>query len=390
MKLSNKTMHIIALVVALVANAAPGLAAAADKQEFATTPTSNSGKKWRIGYFEGGPYTNYQQTLAATVRGLMKLGWIATAELPAPPEDETTSALWQWLAAQQSEYVEFVSDAHYSANWDDADSERMSTALTERLNTERDINLVIAMGTRAAKKLANNNHATPTLVMSTSDPISTGIIKSVEDSGFDHVHAGVDPRRFERQLLVFHEAIGFKKLGVAFEDTVNGRSYAAMHVVDRLSLSRGFDVATCHTQSDVSDTRVAEASVIECFNKLATEVDAIYLTQQGGVTKRSIPKLIAIANEHKIPTFSQTGSREVALGVLMSLSRAAYRYVGEFNAATMAKVMNGAKPNQIDQLFEEPPKIAINLRSAEIIGFDPPVVLLGAADEIFNQIETAQ
>ena len=38
------------------------------------------------------------------------------------------------------------------------------------------------------------------------------------------------------------------------------------------------------------------------------------------------------------------------------------------------------------QLFEEPPKIAINLKTAEIIGFDPPIVLLGATDEIFHEI----
>ena len=50
-------------------------------------------------------------------------------------------------------------------------------------------------------------------------------------------------------------------------------------------------------------------------------------------------------------------------------------------------MFNGAKPNQLDQLFEEPPKIAINLKSAELIGFNPPVVLLGAADEIYRDIE---
>ncbi len=34
-----------------------------------------------------------------------------------------------------------------------------------------------------------------------------------------------------------------------------------------------------------------------------------------------------------------------------------------------------------------PPKIAINLKTAEIIGYDPPVDVLGAADEIYQEIE---
>ena len=52
----------------------------------------------------------------------------------------------------------------------------------------------------------------------------------------------------------------------------------------------------------------------------------------------------------------------------------------------MANVFNGAKPRQLPQVFEGPPKVAINLKTAQIIGFDPPMVLLGAADEIYKEI----
>ena len=72
----------------------------------------------------------------------------------------------------------------------------------------------------------------------------------------------------------------------------------------------------------------------------------------------------------------------------MSISQASYKYVGEFNAKTIAKVLNGAKPREIPQIFEEPPKIAINIKTAEIIGYDPPVDVMLAADEIFQEIET--
>ncbi len=54
----------------------------------------------------------------------------------------------------------------------------------------------------------------------------------------------------------------------------------------------------------------------------------------------------------------------------------------------MAKILNGARPRQLDQVFEGPPKIAINLKTAQIIGYDPPVDVLGAADEIYQEIES--
>ena len=356
---------------------------------FKVDPVSNEGKKWRVGYYEGGAYINYQKQLTETVKGLMLLGWLETAELPEQT-GEATDTLWKWLATEaKSDYIEFVEDAHYSAFWENDNRGKVEDEIVARLNHQKDIDLMIAMGTWAGKGLANYRHRVNTLVFSTSNPISSGIIKSVEDSGFDHVHVRVDPKRNERQLLVFHEMIGFQKLGVIYEDSIAGRSYAAIDTIEALSDSHKFDIIRCHTQSDTSDTESAEQGVINCFNKLVEEADAIYVTQQGGVNSRSIPTLVEIANQHKIPTFSQSGAREVRYGILASLSRAGYKYVGRFHAETIAKVFNGALPNELNQLFEEPPKIALNLKTAEIIGFDPPIVLLGATDEFFDEIIVA-
>ncbi len=364
----------------------PG-ASFADDLLFKVEPTTNNGEKWRIGYYEGGAYINYQQQLTETVKGLMQLGWLETADLPEQ-SGEATDTMWTWLSTEaKSEYIEFVADAHYSAMWEKGKRTEVESEIVLRLNNDKDIDLMIGMGTWAGKGLANYRHRTNTLVFSTSNPISSGIIKSVEDSGFDHVHVRVDPKRNERQLKVFHEMIGFHKLGVVYEDSLAGRSYAAIETIEALAKANNFKIVRCHTKSDISDKKLAEEGVINCFSELVKDADAIYVTQQGGVNSRSIPILVEIANENKIPTFSQSGAGEVSYGVLASLSRAGYKYVGRFHAETIAKVLNGAQPNQLNQLYEEPPKIALNLKTAEIIGFDPPIVLLGATDEFFEEIK---
>lgn len=348
-------------------------------------PTTNQGKKWRIAYYEGGPYTDYQQVFYETVRGLMKLGWIEPAELPKQ-EGEENKALWVWLATKaKSNYLEFPKDGFYSGEWTNKARQQVVNQLMERLTKAKDIDLLIAVGTQAGQDFANNKHKTPTLVLTASDPISAGIIKSVEDSGFEHVHATIDPKRYERQVRIFHEIISFKKLGMTFEDSTNGRSFSAIDLVEKVAKERGFEIVKCYNLDDsVDDSQARGESVIKCFKELVGKVDAIYVTQQGGVNEKTIPELVKITNEHRIPTFSQAGSAEVKAGFLLSLSQAGFKYVGEFEAQTVAKVLNGIKPNKIVQLFEEPPKIAINLKTAEIIGFDPPIVLLGATDEIFH------
>ena len=58
-------------------------AAAIAKDRFPSSPVLNDGKKWHMAYYEGGEYLEYQKVLLATIKGLMKLGWIETAEIPA-------------------------------------------------------------------------------------------------------------------------------------------------------------------------------------------------------------------------------------------------------------------------------------------------------------------
>ena len=86
---------IIFLVVCIFATSSAGFAA--DKGIFKTTPKLNDGKKWRVGYYEGGEYIDYQVIFAATIRGLMQLGWIEQTDIPAQKGEQTTE-LWKWLS----------------------------------------------------------------------------------------------------------------------------------------------------------------------------------------------------------------------------------------------------------------------------------------------------
>ena len=90
-------------------------------EKFGTTPVLNNGKKWRVVFYEGGPHANYYHYLEATILGLMKLGWIEKVGLEKiQNKSENTEMLWNWLANNsQSDYLEFVDDGYYSANWDD-------------------------------------------------------------------------------------------------------------------------------------------------------------------------------------------------------------------------------------------------------------------------------
>lgn len=366
-----------------------GIVQASDDGGFSTSPSTKDGKRYRIAYYEGGPDDNYYFYLEATIRGLMGLGWIETQPLP-PEGNRDPKNLWDFLTREAtSKHLEFLPDGFYSSQWDKGERAGNRARLLERLNERKDVDLLIAMGTWAGKDLASDEHSTPTIVMSTSDPVESGIIRSVDDSGFNHVHARVDPQRFERQIRVFHDIINFASIGVAYEQSTNGRIYAAVDDIERVARERGFKMVQCFTTSDVADLALAAKSVRNCFHELAKKgVDAIYVTQQGGVSVETIPGLVAIANDYRLPTFYQAGSDGVRRGFLLSISRGGgFTPAGRFLAATVAKVLNGAKPRELKQLFEDSPNIAINLKTAEVIGLYLYADVLAAADELYRDIQ---
>ncbi|MGK0289598.1 MAG: ABC-type uncharacterized transport system substrate-binding protein [bacterium] len=379
-----------AVVVAKKAVVVAKKAVVVAKKASMISPVLNNGKKWRIGYIQGGPYRDYHDIFTATIRSLMDLGWIEKGTIPKATEKEGNKVIWQWLAKQKSNYLEFVQNGYYSSNWDKKIRPNTKTQLINRLNTKKGLDLVIAMGTWAGQDLANNKHSTSTIVLSTSDPLQSKIITSITDSGFDHLHATIDPTRYERQVQLFHDIIKFKKLGVIYEDSLEGRSYAALSDIQKVSKAKGFSIVSCIAKFSTPKPADAERNVVKCTNELAKKVDALYIPVHSGVNTKNMPALLKPLYENKIPTFSQSGSIDVQYGVLLSIAQAQQKYVGQFHADTIAKVLHGVKPRSLKMIFEEPPKIAINLKAAKLISYDPPVDILGVADEIYQEIKKAE
>lgn len=356
----------------------------------AAAPEANA-RVWRVAYIEGGPYTDYQQILAGTVRGLARLGLIPDGNVPVPQGTESTREMWQWLTAHANGgRIEFLADGYYTADWDPARRAANRAELLRRIRERGDVDMIFAYGTWAGLDMATDDHAVPTFSMSVTDAVGAGIVKSVEDSGHDHVHAQLEPGRYERQLAVFHDVFKFKRLGVPFDDTPEGRASIAMPVIERTAAELGFTVVPCPARFDVPDLDVAFGNLLQCVETLSRTSDAVYLTVNTGMQGKRMVELLQPVIRAGVPTFSQSGPEETKLGVLLSLAQASFDDVGLFEAEAVQKVINGAKPREVSQVFEGPLGLAINLRMAMLIGWNPPFDILAAVDEIHQQIQNAE
>lgn len=376
----------IITIVLLVSVILPTIALA--KKDRSLSPVLNQGRKWRIGYYEGGSFINYPANLRAIVTGLTELGWMASVDIPQINDATASKPIWDFLVRNaDSRYLEFVKDGYWSAQWSNDVRKVIKERVIDRLNNKKDIDFMIAMGTWAGQDLSNNRHCTPTMAVSVSDPVRSGMSATARDSGINHFHAKCDPTRYIRQLRLFHRLVQFKKLGVVYENTPVGRTYAAMADIQSVAKERNFEVIACESPFSDIDLQVSTEQTIRCHRQLAQMVDALFVTVHRGIDPKRMGELVTPLLSNRIPTWSQRGPVEVRKGILFSISRGGFKAVGRYHAKVMAKVFNGQKPRRINQIFEDPKLIAVNTKTAELIDFKIPTGILRIADEIYDTIE---
>lgn len=363
-----------------------GFMLASHAQTYGTQPrTQDDDQPWRLGYVESGIFSEYPLTLRAIMTGLVELGWLQFSE--PIPDNLSAEALWKWANEHDNyEYLTFVEDATWRpGNFESSLRTPTKQAIEKRISQHHDLDLLIAMGTWAGQDMRAIGPPIPTIVASTSDPLSAGIIDSIEDSGKDNLHARIEPQRYERQVRLFHDIVPFNTLGIVYEDSQEGRTYTALDAILKVSKEQNFDVVHCHASMTNLESDDVIQGAVDCYQTLADKhVDAVYVTTHRGITETSIVEIAEILRQAGIPSFSMLGANDVKQGILLSLANANVNFVGLFHAEAIAKVLNGARPRDITQIWVDPAKIALNLETAKIIGFDPPIDILLAADDVFD------
>jgi len=342
-------------------------------------------KTWRVAYVEGGPFSDYQRILQGIALGLQNLGLIENGGIPLPEDSEEAASMWAWLARNAGgDRLEFVPDAFYSADWDSRQREDRARDLQKRVREKGDIDLILAFGTWAGQDFAKADLSIPVVVTSVTNAVESGIITSVEDSGKDNLIASIEPDRYRQQVRLFHHIFQFKKLGIAYENTPSGESSIALGDIERAAQELGIELIRCHDYFDVADAELASARLKVCHEKLVGQgVDAVYLTLNIGLKPGSMSDVLSPLSRNHIPTFSQTGQIDVENGALLSISQANMQEEGVFTARQIAAIVEGGKPRSLNQRFESAVSLALNLRMATLIGWNPPLEILAAVDEFY-------
>lgn len=347
-------------------------------------------KKYRIGYCETSPYPNYAGNLYYIIKGLEDIGLIEgdLDKLPFTWGQNDTSEMWRWISSNNmGKNIEFVQDAYYSLKNDDNKKNEVINRVVEK----NDLDLMIVMGTNAGKLLSNGNNKTPIMVFSTSNAVKAGIVGGTEYSMKPNVWAHMDSNRYKNQIEIFYEIFKFKKLGIVFEDSPNGRIFAAVDDINYIAKKRGFEIVPYNISGtkDENDQERYFNDLLQVHKKMAGEVDAVYYTiaPSPGLKVNKLYEVLQPFYEKKIPTFSQLGDEEVEYGALLSVARSDFKEVGLFGAEQILKALNGEALTQIPQMFSDTPAIALNIKVANLIGYKPSFEIMLVADKVYSDIK---
>jgi ABC-type uncharacterized transport system substrate-binding protein len=343
-------------------------------------------KPWRIAMIVGGPTFEYQIALQGFAERLAELGIIAAGAVPLPDAGHSLAPMWQWLAENAGgDTIRFMADAFYSPEWNPDRRLEVKKDLLERLD-RGDIDCVLALGTWGGQDIGLEPLQIPVLVFSASNAVEAGIIPSPDDSGRDNLLAVVEPGRYKNQVRIFHNLIGFSKLGIVYEDTASSRSSIALKEIEAAAGEAGVELMRCVDVFDIEEADLAVSRLRTCHEDFVKQgADAVYLTFNRGLSDKSAAHVLEPLIKACLPTFAQEGSFMVKRGALLSMTNdASGKGEGFFAAGALEKILGGSPPRSLSQRHESTVSLAVNLRTAARIGWNLPMEILAAVDEFYR------
>jgi ABC-type uncharacterized transport system substrate-binding protein len=340
------------------------------------------GSKFRIAYIDIDPYNPTFRLLYYAIESLKADGWISYTELPYDPEKDVDSqGLINWLIDNaESEYIEFVREANYYTYFNPELEAEIKESLISLATSEPGIDVIVAMGTGPSALAKELNLNIPILMYGVADPVGSGLIESVEDSGNDYIWAHVDPSVYSRQLQYYYDTFHFSNVGVIYDDEI----IASVPDYRSVAETNGFTL----TEYQLTKTAEDEAyyqNVEKICRRMVEEdkVDAFVLMTSVLSDPVRAKEIFQVFYDENIPVFAQVDIRFVQDGAcLMVVEPRDAVGLGPVFSNIFGSVLNGTKPRDLEQEAISSPYLILNLNVADLIDYKPTYEMLIACEKI--------
>ena len=225
------------------------------------------------------------------------------------------------------------------------------------------------------------------MVFACADPISGGIVKSETERYKDNSFAHIDRTRYERQIRAGHNLFKFKRIGVVYQDTPEAFSYSAIDKLRKLSDELNFEVVEKHVieaQNENDYDRYYE-DLKQAYKELTNEgIDSLYITTATIENEKLMDLLDEDIYPNNIFTIAQTSEQQVEYGALIGFVINDGMEQGYFAASQIKSYLEGTPFNELEQVNDDTPKMALNYDIAKRIKLKIPMSTMLIIDSIYT------
>jgi putative tryptophan/tyrosine transport system substrate-binding protein len=255
-----------------------------------------------------------------------------------------------------------------------ADAGRIRAHAAELVALAPDV--IVGQTTPVIRALRHATSFIPIVSAAVNDPVEQGFVSSLAHPGGNITgFTFVDFQMVGKWLEMLKEAAhGVSRAVLMFNPDMSPQYYLYLRSFEAMPRSIAAEV----TASPVRDTGEVEAAM----TKLGREAGGGLIVAPDAFTVVHHQLFIRLAQQHRVPAvYAHRAS--VAQGALMSYGPDPYDLFRR-SASYVDRILKGAKP--ADLPVQQPTKfeLAINLKTAKVLGLDVPATLLARADEVIE------
>ena len=243
-------------------------------------------------------------------------------------------------------------------------------SMSDRFANEK-VNMMVGIATPSAQSLAHVTTKTPIVMGAISDPVGSGLVKSLTNpsnngniTGTQHIEPVAQQVKLIKKLMPNLKTIG------GIYTSSDDSSTAEFKEFKQLAQKAGIEVKT-YTITSTNDIDQVAAT-------MAHEVQAVYVPTDNTVAS-GIQALLKNTNAAKIPVFASVATM-VKSGAVATYSVSQYD-IGRLTGKLVAQILKGKKPNQMPIQHVTQGDYAFNLSQAQRFGINIPQDLIKQAEK---------
>ncbi len=178
-------------------------------------------------------------------------------------------------------------------------------------------------------------------------------------------------------LDLAHEILRFKRIGIIYENTKNGRTIASYDLLQEVAKKKKIEVVECRVPLSILEPEEAIREIISCYGKLSLNVDVLFTHPFHGLDAKIISKLNESLAFFKIPAIAlENRNNDQNLSIILEKrSDISLRGMGEMQV--YRDLLENLKVHEFATRLKNLPEISVNLQNLQAQGLpDNPILLL--------------